>query len=155
MTDADLYALTIWTEARGEPYEGKVAVSRVIANRIAHRYASDGTVAGTVLRYDQFSAFWFKMVEGQYRRVASSQEEAQAQADELLPIAKASAMWADCQRAISDGAIGSSFAWGPQGRKLNAEPRTLLYCDRAISDPPWATEEAQVAVIWNHTFYRD
>jgi spore germination cell wall hydrolase CwlJ-like protein len=154
MDDADLFALTIWTEARGELYEGKVAVARVIHNRIAQGYFSDGTVAGTVLKFDQFSAFWFAMVAGVYQRISADLDAAQGEAAKLLPLAQASAAWGDCQRASVDGAIGSAFAWGPQGLLLNAEPRTLLYCDPAISNPPWATPATQVAVIWNHTFFK-
>jgi spore germination cell wall hydrolase CwlJ-like protein len=154
MDDADLFALCIWTEARGEPYEGKAAVARVIHNRIAQGYFSDGTVAGTVLKFDQFSAFWFAMRNGQYARISVDLDQAQAQAAALLPLAQASAMWADCQRAVTDGAIGSAYAWGAQGLLLNAEPRALLYCDPAISSPVWATDAARVAVIWNHTFFR-
>ncbi|HEY2178085.1 MAG TPA: cell wall hydrolase [Caulobacteraceae bacterium] len=154
MTDADLFALTVWTEARGEPFEGKAAVARVIYNRMAALYFSDGTVAGTVLRYDQFSAFWFKMEGGQYVRVSHALAEAQAQAEALLPLAKASAAWPDCERAVRAGRLGSPFAWGPEGRLLAAEPRALLYCNTEVSRPAWATPGARVATIWNHTFYR-
>lgn len=46
---------TIRGEADGEPFEGKVAVAKVLRNRMRLKYASDGTVAGTVLRPQQFS----------------------------------------------------------------------------------------------------
>lgn len=46
---------TIIGEASSEPYEGQVAVGRVIRNRMRLKYSSDGTVAGTVLRPLQFS----------------------------------------------------------------------------------------------------
>lgn len=39
---------TLWQEARGEPYQGKVAVGEVIRERMRRRYASDGTVAGAL-----------------------------------------------------------------------------------------------------------
>jgi spore germination cell wall hydrolase CwlJ-like protein len=154
MTDDELLALCIWTEARGEPAEGKAAVARVIFNRMAAGYFSDGTVAGTVLRYDQFSAFWFDMVGGRYTRAASSAGEARGRAVALLPGAMASASWAACVQACADGAIGSAYAWGPQGQRLAAEPRALLYCDLAVSHPIWATPQARVAAIFNHTFFR-
>lgn len=48
---------TLWQECRGEPYLGQVAVAQVIRNRMARRYLSDGTVAGTVLRSKQFSGW--------------------------------------------------------------------------------------------------
>ena len=153
MTDADLYALCIWTEARGQPYEGQVAVARVIANRMAKGYFSDGTVSGTVLRYDQFSAFYFAMVNGRYTRIASDAAGAPAVAEELLTEALADHTWASCEQAVIDGQIGSNFAWGPQGRKINANPMTLLYCNPAISQPDWAIPAKEVAVIYDHTFY--
>lgn len=56
ISDDTLGILTVWTEAEGEPYEGKLAVAEVIRRRTRTRYMSDGTIAGTVaLRY-QFSA---------------------------------------------------------------------------------------------------
>lgn len=48
---------TVWQEARGESYEGKVAVAEVILKRTARKYFSDGTVAGTCLRDRQFSGW--------------------------------------------------------------------------------------------------
>ena len=46
--------LTIYLEARGESFAGKMAVAAVIRNRMNHKYHSDGTVKGTVLRAKQF-----------------------------------------------------------------------------------------------------
>lgn len=154
MTDADLYALCIEQEAGGEPYEGKVAVARVIANRTALHYSSDGTTAGTITWPNQFS--WLYFAGQPYVRVAWTVAEALARAEALLPAAQASAVWADCQRAVADGAIGSAFTGGPQWDKLNAEPRTLLYLNPDIVHPlpSWASDEAMVAVIYHHTFYR-
>src|SRR5690242_9293677 len=57
ISDTALAAVTIWQEARGEAYAGKLAVAEVIRNRIKERYASDGTVAGTVIRPKQFSGW--------------------------------------------------------------------------------------------------
>lgn len=50
-----LAALCIFAEARGEPFEGMVAVGSVLRNRMARRYQSDGTVPGTVFRPWAFS----------------------------------------------------------------------------------------------------
>lgn len=52
-----LAVATILQEAEGEPYEGKVAVARVIRERMRLRYYSDGTVAGTILKPFQFSGW--------------------------------------------------------------------------------------------------
>jgi hypothetical protein len=154
MTDQDLLALCVWTEARGEPLEGKVAVARVVWNRMAEHYESNGTVPGTVLKYDQFSAFYFTMVGHTYTRIHSTPAGAMQEALRLLPVAQESAVWEDCLAAVESGKRGSSFAWGPAGRLLDAEPRTLLYCNRDVSDPVWATEEAHVCDIYHHSFYK-
>ena len=53
-SDDTLAALTIYLEARGESFAGKMAVAAVIRNRMNHKYHSDGTVKGTVLRAKQF-----------------------------------------------------------------------------------------------------
>jgi hypothetical protein len=50
-----LAIITIWQEARGESYEGKVGIAEVLRNRTARKYSSDGTVTGTVLWGRQFS----------------------------------------------------------------------------------------------------
>lgn len=155
IADTDLFATCIWTEANGQPYEGKVAVARVIYNRMAARYGSDGTIAGTVLRYDQFSAFYFAFERGRYSRICDTEEEAAAQAQRLLATARASALWDDCVRAIGDGRVGSGFAWGPEGQKIDGEPRTLLYANLDISQPYWASPECLVAKVYAHSFFRD
>lgn len=154
MTDADLMALCIFTEARGEPYEGKCAVGRVILNRIAERWFSDGTMAGTVLAKDQFSAFWFDMVDGKYTRICETQGAAAVHAENLLANAKTDAMWPHCQKACADAAPGSGYAPGPVWAILAAAPRALLYANLAISSPVWATPEKKVCSIFHHTFFK-
>lgn len=52
-----LATATILQEAEGESYEGKVAVARVIRERMRQEHFSDGTVAGTVLKPYQFSGW--------------------------------------------------------------------------------------------------
>ena len=56
-SDEALAVSTIWQEARGEPFLGKLAVAQVIRNRVLRKYTSDGTVAGTVLSPSQFSGW--------------------------------------------------------------------------------------------------
>ena len=151
MDDDTLAALCIWTEASGEMYEGKVAVGRVIRNRMAARYSSDGTVAGTVLAYDQFSDFYFEMVNGVYTRVGSTPQSAAARAEVLLATAEPETIWPKCIQAWTDSGPGSTFVGGPQYEKMDAQ--TLLYCNTAISHPAWAIPEKQVCIIGHHTFF--
>lgn len=52
-----LAVVTIRMEADAEPFEGKVAVGKVLRNRTRMKYASDGTLSETILRPWQFSAW--------------------------------------------------------------------------------------------------
>ena len=61
-----LAALTIYLEAQGESFAGKMAVAAVIRNRMNHKYHSDGTVSGTVLRAKQFEP-WIGRSPGEIR----------------------------------------------------------------------------------------
>ena len=154
MTDDELFATCVWTEARGEPYEGMAAVARVVWNRINQKWFSDGTVSGTVLAKDQFSAFYFDMVDDHYTRVCSTREEATVRAEVLFAQASASAQWAECQKAVTDGKPGATYPGGPTWDKFAAEPRALMYANLAISNPAWATADKRICQIYSHTFFR-
>jgi len=54
-SDVQLLAKTISAEARGEPYEGQVAVGAVILNRVEHASFPD-TISGVVYQPGAFSA---------------------------------------------------------------------------------------------------
>lgn len=57
ISDDALAVVTIFQEARGEPWEGKLAVGEVIRNRMRRKYSSDGTATDTVLKPFQFSGW--------------------------------------------------------------------------------------------------
>lgn len=122
-----LAVTTIWQEARGEPYIGKVAVGEVIRNRMGRGYSSDSTVAGTVLRDFQFSAWNV----GDPNRIKS------LKLDDLDPIV------IDCIRA-----------WHESKKTVYAKG-AVLYCNTNLARPFWATPERMLTVIGSHTFYRD
>lgn len=65
--------LCIFAEARGEPYEGQVAVGNVIRNRMAKKFFSDGTVVGTVTQSKQFS--WMNDADRQRMLVLAARWE--------------------------------------------------------------------------------
>jgi hypothetical protein len=162
MTDDDLLATCIADEAGGEPYEGKVAVAIVLLNRMALRYQSDGTAPGTVLRKDQFSGFWFEMINGVYTRVCYTSEDAQARAEEKFARYSFQSIWPDCKRAIVDARIwgaqqngqhDSVLSFNPGPAFAGLTPSTVLYLNPRISRAPWATPDKQDAVIFNHTFF--
>lgn len=68
--DSDLYLLAriISAEARGEPYEGQVAVGAVVLNRVRHP-SFPNTIAGVIYQNGAFTA----IVDGQFDEPISSQ----------------------------------------------------------------------------------
>lgn len=127
-----LAIVTIWQEAQGEPIEGKIAVGEVIRNRMARRYSSDGTVAGTVCRRYQFSA-WNDDPQGNDLLIRS------------LKIRDDDNTVKDCIRAW-EISKDSDFA-----------KHAVLYCNLAVlpQRPKWARDDKCVTVIGNHSFFKD
>jgi spore germination cell wall hydrolase CwlJ-like protein len=119
--------LTIWIEARGEPFEGKLAVAEVIRNRTARHYNSNGTVAGTVLQPYQFSGWNTK----DPNRISAAQLD---DADLSL---------AECRRAWAQAQTGSDIAKGA----------VLYFNPRVVGRPSWADISKRVAIIGHHEFF--
>lgn len=154
MDDETLLALLIWTEAAGERYEGKIAVGHVALNRTVRKFRSDGTMTGTVFAKLQFSDFWDDWMSGKYVEVAFTLEQAEARAAELLKTAQSQGVWAKCVNAAKDARSGA-FTGGPEFAKLVAAGlEAVMYCNLALSTPPWATPEATICSIPHHTFFR-
>ncbi len=57
LTPAQIMALTIYGEARGESAEGKIAVGSVILERVDHRGWDGKTIPEVCLKRKQFSCF--------------------------------------------------------------------------------------------------
>ena len=129
ISEEALAVVTIWQEARGEPYAGKVAVAEVIRNRMRARYSSDGTVAGTVARAYQFSG-WNAQDPG---RVPS------------LRLDDADAVVLECARAWRDAQAGSETVGG-----------AVLYHAQYLAPPSWAAagRAVRIAQVGRHIFYR-
>ncbi len=128
ISDTALAAATIWQEARGEPYEGKLAVAEVIRNRVRERYASDGTVAGTVMRPKQFSGW----NSDDPNRIPS------------LKLDDGDRIVADCIRAWKEATEHNT----------NLVRGALLYYAPALAAPAWARGCAELARIGGHVFLR-
>lgn len=130
ITEESLAVVTIYQEAQGEPYAGKLAVAEVIRNRMHQKYASDGTVSGTVLRPLQFSG-WNARDPGRIRAVRLDSED-----------------WIvkDCIRAWHEAIAGSDLVRGS----------VLYYNPSIIADTPeWAMPESAVemARVGQHVFF--
>lgn len=128
LVDDDHWAvLTIIGEAAGEPLIGKIAVAEVIRNRMKKRYASDGTVIGTVLRAKQFS-----MWDDQARLLAARADDDQQYVQEALR------------------------AWH-ESETSNVTHGAVLYHTTALTPPYWTKgQSVKVATtIHRHVFYTD
>lgn len=162
MTDDELAATCLADEARGEPYEGLVAVGVVIRNRMARKYQSNGDVQSTVLGKGPpaapYSGFWYDMVGGKYVRVCETMADAEARAAAKFTTYSAQSIWGDCQRAWLDSEAWLagdvvSFEPGPEFQKLNES--AVLYLNPAISSASWATPDKLICTIFSHQFFRD
>ena len=149
--DSDLVALCIYCEAWQESDDGKAAVARVILNRMRIPYESDGTVQGTILKYDQFSWAWFAFVNGKYTRISDNQQMALSVAEfkirhaPLTAIAKCAAIYA----AVKSGTYkGQAYEQMTDDAVLYLNPHIVEHI------PNWATPDKWVCSIGNHNFYK-
>lgn len=123
-SDDNLAALTIYLEARGESFAGKLAVAAVIRNRMNHKYHSDGTVKGTVLRAKQFEPW-----------IGRNPEEMEFDPTNRK-MQECLLAWKLVQdgRNIVDGAV-------------------LFYNPQLVRTPRWAQVNRKVAKIGGHEFF--
>lgn len=146
----DLLALCIAQEAGGESDDGKAAVARVIKNRMALKYESDGTLAGTILKYDQFSWAWFNYVKGRYTRVAWNTVQATAIAQSKFNLSSPQVI-AYC--AAIGARVMNNLYDSPEYTQLTDD--TVLYLNTALVHlPDWAVPAKHVCRIGAQDFYR-
>jgi len=118
----------VWAEARGEPYEGKVAVAEVVLERIRdQRWGND--VASVVLQPWQFSCF--------------NQQDPNAALRPRPSDKKGYAVFKECCRAAADAVNGSTLTG-----------RANHYVNLKVARPVWYDPEKVTAVIGAHTFLR-
>ncbi len=123
-----LAALTVYFEAAGESFAGKLAVAAVIRNRMKLKYQSDGTVKGTVkgtvLKARQFQPW---STRNPYHIPLDLKKKSMR--DSLLA-------WRLVQdgRNVVDGAV-------------------LFYNPKLVRTPYWATVSQRVSTIGGHEFY--
>ncbi len=123
-TDDVLAALTIYLEAGGESFAGKMAVAAVIRNRMHHKYHSDGTVKGTVLRAKQFQPWIGRLPEEMRFNPRNRKMQESLLAWKLVQDG----------RNVVDGAV-------------------LFYNPTLVNTPRWAEVNRKVAKIGGHEFF--
>lgn len=120
--------ITIWMEARGESYEGKVGVAEVIYRRTKEKVFSDGTYVGTCLRDRQFSG-WNERDPNRIPGCKLDTDEHVVQ---------------DCIRAWTEAKAGSNVTKGA----------THYYSMKMYVAPYWEREMDETTVIGNHRFMK-
>ncbi len=123
-SDAILAALTIYLEARGESFAGKMAVAAVIRNRTQHKYHSDGTIRGTVLRAKQFEPWIGRSPQDVRFNPNNRKMQESLLAWELVQDG----------RNVVDGAV-------------------LFYNPSLVNAPRWAKVYQKVGTIGGHEFF--
>jgi len=123
--DDTLGIITVYQEAEGESYFGKVLVAEVIIRRTKRKFMSDGTVTGTVLRRLQFSG----MNENTKNRIRSFKIDTD---DQIVQ---------DCMRAWTEAKAGS-----------NHIPGVMHFYNPTYSNPSWAQGAKIVLDEGNHRF---
>ncbi len=122
--DDTLAALTIYYEAKGESFAGKMAVAAVIRNRMANHFHSDGTMRGTVLRPKQFEP-WI------------------TRNPDTIPFDPSNSKMQE-----------SLLAWKlvQDGREV-VNGAVLFYNPEIVKSPRWAQVHRKVATIGGHEFF--
>lgn len=153
MDELHWLALVIWDEAQGETYLGQAAVGRVVMNRARRKYASDGTIRGTVLWHFQFSGFWFAMEHGHYTQIEKDEAGAQAHGMQLFAQAQNTGAWKSCLQIAEQLMAGKFVSSDPSWPAL--ADAVLYYAPAVCKAPAWATDDRKLATIGHHVFYSD
>lgn len=122
--DDTLAALTIYFEAKGESFAGKLAVAAVIRNRMIHHFHSDGTVRGTVLRPKQFEPWITRNPDDIPFNPSNTKMQESLMAWKLVQDG----------RKVVNGAV-------------------LFYNPDIVKSPRWAQVHRKVAKIGGHEFF--
>ena len=132
---ADLWtvAQTVFGEARGEPYAGKIAVAHVIRNRLAADWRGAATAAAVCLDPYQFSCWLAPARGGSVINLKTMQTASIATPG-----------MADSLKAVADvfgGQVEDPTGGADHYKTKRARPR-------------WARGKTPVAVIGGHQFYK-
>lgn len=127
ISDDTIAALNIYMEARGEPFEGKVAVAEVMRNRLKNGTWGK-TIAQVVLAPYQFSG-WNTKDPNRIKAMNLDDSDPQYQ---------------ECLKAWQTAKSNTNFTKGA----------LFYYNPRVVTTPPaWATSPKLLAKIGNHQFY--
>lgn len=129
MPSRELLARTIWGEARGESYEGMLAVGEVMMNRLRTNYRGKRTIQDVILDPYQFSAW-----------LASDPNRSL-----MLAVGFAAARFSQAWKAAGEVLDGA--------RVLGADDWRHYY-NPDVASPSWAKTAKETRKIGNHLFAR-
>lgn len=133
LPNAQLLALALYGEARGESSEGKIAVASVILERVLRNGWFGKGLAGVVLKPFQFSCF----------------NRSDPNCSKLLKIAENWDMAIALNPALNDCyTIAVGMLRGDIPPNIEATHYATVNCNA-----PWAGKLTKVATIGKHTFY--
>lgn len=137
LSDAEILALTIYGEARGEDYLGKVAVGSVILNRVDLKGWQGKTVSEVCLKPYQFSCFLKS--DPNYPILLGIAQDPQGERTK-------NRTFQTCYE-IAEGLLS--------GAEARATEATSYHTGNMKPFPPWAAKMTRVDKIGRHIFYRE
>jgi len=136
LTPTQLFALTLYGEARGESVEGKIAVGTIILERTR----SGNSIKRTILQPQQFSCF--SPNDRQYYRLNFI-------AEEWKYSYKQSRQLRECF-AIAKGLVNGTIT----GHRLLLENRATHFKTISVK-PEWSKKMNHIITIGGHQFYAE
>jgi len=129
-TDLEVFAKTIYGEARGEPYEGQQAIANVVMNRVNHGGWWGSDVREVCLKPYQFSCWNI----GDPNRTT------------IMAVTEENAIYVGCIAIATDAS----------NRHLNDDTNGAdSYYAKSMPKPPrWAENLVPCAQIGNHLFFQ-
>jgi N-acetylmuramoyl-L-alanine amidase len=126
ISDDTIATLNIWMEARGQKFEGKVAIGEVMLNRLNGGWAK--TLVEVILAPYQFSG-WNSKDRNRILAVLLDDQDSEYQ---------------DCVKAWDAAKAGTTYTRGA----------VFYYNPTTITTPPdWALKAKKTAIIGSHHFY--
>ncbi len=134
MSDIDTLARTLYGEARGEPYLGKVAVANVVYNRasigLRHPHFGEGTIASACLAPWQFSCW----------------NSNDPNREVILAVTDVDPIYADCLDIAATACAGQLD---------DVTDGATYYFAKGSPEPAWAVDKSPCAKVGKHLFYKD
>jgi spore germination cell wall hydrolase CwlJ-like protein len=131
LIDEDALAIcTIWQEAEGEPFIAKVGVGEVIRERARRKYNCDGSITGAIAKRFQFSSW----------------NDDQLDNDRLI---------ASLKLNLSDQFVQECLKAWYQSQNTVYARKAVLFVNKDISQPAWATTERLLVKMGKLSFYKD